>query len=78
MGDFNKLIYHPKFGLGRVIAVKGGTCLIYFFNENPYLHDGDGNQPDCHCRFLPTCMLPVYKINRTPLRLYVERRRNET
>ena len=78
MGDFNKiLIYHPDFGSGKVVS-GDDMCLIYFFKEHPVLHEGNGQYPDHHCRYMSKITLSRCKTIKASLRLCIERRRHET
>lgn len=45
IGDYIK---DPSCGLGKVIKLRPGNELVYFFKANDSLHDGGGKGPDCH------------------------------
>ena len=34
------IVFHQKYGVGRIINIDGLTYLVYYYKENPSLHSG--------------------------------------
>lgn len=73
LGDY---VRHPHFGIGKVIRVKCGTELVYFFKADEELHDGarePGACPDNHGWWFESEGIKYMRIS--PLGFLIEKRR---
>lgn len=73
LGDY---VRHPYFGIGKVIRVKCGTELVYFFKADETLHDGSsepGACEDCHGWWFESEGIKNMRIS--PLEFLIEKRR---
>lgn len=69
-------VRHPHFGIGKVIRVRPGSELVYFFKEDEGLHDGaiePGACEDNHGWWFSPCEIKDMKTS--PLGLLIEKRR---
>lgn len=69
----------PIYGLGKVIKVRSGSELVYFFKADDGLHDGaiePGSCPDNHGWWFSSNDIEEMEWL-PPLRSLIERRRNE-
>ena len=69
-------VRHPHFGIGKVIRVRPGSELVYFFKEDESLHDGaiePGECEDHHGWWYG--LREIEEMRVSPLGLLIEKRR---
>ena len=65
------IVFHQEYGLGKIKVVDSPTILVYYYKENPSLHNG-GIGPNFHYWWsYAEDLKPVSSI-----RVLIERKRN--